>query len=105
MVFDAHDVVHFHYGLAVLDRLLSTPPRGEAVTDPSLPHTANSADGTFTRLSTAFTGARLSRMLLPFLTPLLLTGRPPCGTPGSMCLPVKPLGSEPKGFQSYRANV
>jgi hypothetical protein len=49
-----------HYGLAVLDRLLSTPPRGDAVTDPSLPHTANSADGTFTRLSTAFAGARLS---------------------------------------------
>ena len=31
-----------------------------AVTDPSLPHTATSADGTFTPLSTAFAGARVS---------------------------------------------
>jgi hypothetical protein len=60
VVSEADDVVHFHYGLAVADRLLSIPPRGDAVTDPTLPHTANSADGTFTRLNTAFTGARLS---------------------------------------------
>ncbi len=37
-----------------------SPPRLAATQLPSLPHTANSADGNFTRLSTAFAGARLS---------------------------------------------
>ena len=60
VLYTAASMVHFHYGLAVLDRLLSTPPHGDAVTNPSLPHTANSADGTFTRLNTGFSGAPLS---------------------------------------------
>ena len=53
----------FHYGLAVLNRLLSTPPHGDAVTGPSLPHTANSAGGTFTRVYTDVS----QRTTAPFL--------------------------------------
>ena len=56
-------VVHFHYSLIVLNRLLSTPSRDDAVTDPSPPHIANSAGETFTRLITAFTDAHLSLYL------------------------------------------
>ena len=57
-------VVHFHYSLIVLNRLLSTPSHDDAVTDPSPPHIANSAGETFTRLITAFTDAHLSLYLL-----------------------------------------
>ena len=46
--------------LVVLNRLLSTPSRDDAVTDPSSPLIANSPDETFTRLITAFTDAHLS---------------------------------------------
>ena len=54
--------------LVVLNRLLSTPSRDDAVTDPSPPHIANSAGETFTRLITAFTDAHLS-LSPPDLTP------------------------------------
>ena len=43
--------------VAGANRLLPTPSRDDAVTDPSLPHTVNSAGGTCTRLFTAFNGA------------------------------------------------
>ena len=50
-----------------LDRLLPTPSRDDAVTDPSLPHTVNSAGGTCTRLFIAFIDAHLSlRFTDPF---------------------------------------
>jgi len=61
-------VVHFHYGLAVLYRLLPTPPHGDAVTGTSPPHTANWADETFTRLLTVFPGSPTP----PFSTPFFL---------------------------------
>ena len=46
--------------VAGANRLLPTPSRDDAVTDPSLPHTVNSAGGTCTRLFIAFTDAHLS---------------------------------------------